>query len=118
MIFLAYKPSFDNYDTVVDKSFAEWFFEYWWIAVIAIVVLTVAIMLLYDRKPRVHSISLNIDNKITIVKVQHGKTFSAPMLSSQNSQQFKGWFRDTACMIPYNSSDKVISDITLYAKFE
>ena len=117
MIFLGYKTSFDNYDTL-DKSFAGWFFEYWWIAVIAIIVITTASVLLYYRLTRLHSISLHIGNKITVVKVQHGKTFSAPMLSSKNNQQFKGWFRDTACMIPYNSSDKVISDITLYAKFE
>ena len=113
----AYKTNFDNYDTT-EKTFESWFYDYWWVVSLAIIVFTALCIWIYYRTTRLHTIYLHIGDKKSTVKIQHGKTFSAPMISPINGQRFKGWFRDTACMIPYDSSDKVISDITLYAKFE
>ena len=99
----------------------SWHERYWYvilIGIISVVVVTLIIYTIYKSRTRIHNITLYCGNETTVVQCQHGKVFSAPMLSNTTSKQFKGWFRDTAFMIPYNSSDKVISDFTLYAKFE
>ena len=111
----AYKTNFDNYGSN-QNTFENWWFDYWWIAILASLVILGVVIWFYEHITRTHTITLYIDGKTTTVQVQHGKTFSAPV--PDGNRVFKGWFRDTACMIPFNSSDKIVSDFTLYSKFE
>ena len=112
---LDYKTDWKNYSSN-QNTFENWWFEYWWIAILVILFVLGTIIWFYEHITRMHNITLYIDAKPTIIQIQHGKTFSAPI--PEGTGVFKGWFRDSACMIPYNSSDKVVSDFSLYSKFE
>lgn len=104
-----------------EKTFGTWLYDYWWLLLLAIITIGILIFLLYKHQTRTHTITLNIPySPATTVTVRHNEVFNAPILTSNDKfhPTFKGWFRDTACMIPYNSSDKVTSDFPLYAKFE
>jgi uncharacterized repeat protein (TIGR02543 family) len=47
-----------------------------------------------------------------------GKTFTAPASPSYTGYTFAGWFTDAACTVAWNfSSDPVIANMTLYAKW-
>lgn len=50
-------------------------------------------------------------------KVTRGSTFS-PYIPSAEGYQFLGWYKDSALTVPWLSTDKVTSNITLYAKWE
>ena len=97
-------------------TFVEWLSDYWWVILVAICILGAITLWIYSHCTRLHKIILYIGSKATTVYVQHGNTFSAPIPEGEGT--FKGWFRDSACMIPFNSSDKIVSDFTLYSKFE
>ena len=99
-----------------EKNFEEWFYDYWWVIAIAAIALCTLTVWIYKRQTRLHKITLYIGKDATIVEVQHGKTFSAPIPDGDGV--FKGWYRDSACIIPFNSSDKIVSDFSLYSKFE
>jgi len=46
-------------------------------------------------------------------------SYYSPPRPSRSGYTFKGWFKDSACTVPWiNGEDKVISDITLYANWE
>lgn len=49
-------------------------------------------------------------------KVTRGSTFS-PFIPSADGYQFLGWYKDSALTVPWLSTDKVTSNITLYAKW-
>jgi uncharacterized repeat protein (TIGR02543 family) len=49
-------------------------------------------------------------------KVTRGSTFS-PFIPSAEGYQFLGWYKDSALTMPWSSTDRVTSDITLYAKW-
>ena len=115
MIFLAYKTNFDNYD-FNEKDLSSWLYDYWWVIFLSLLAICVLVYSIYRHQTRYHEITLYIGKTTTVYKVQHGKTFSAPIPEIEGV--FKGWFRDTACMIPFNSSDKIVSDFSLYSKFE
>ena len=98
------------------NTVAEWLYDYWWVILVAICILGAITLWIYSHCTRLHKIILYVGQKSTVVHVQHGKTFSAPIPNGEGT--FKGWFRDSACMIPFNSSDKIVSDFSLYSKFE
>lgn len=50
-------------------------------------------------------------------KVTRNSTF-APFIPSADGYQFLGWYKDSALTVPWLSTDKVTSNITLYAKWE
>lgn len=97
-------------------TFEDWWFDYWWLVILAICAIAILIFLIYRYQTRTHTITLYIGKEITVINIQHGKTFSAPI--PEGDGVFKGWYRDSACMIPFNSSDKIVSDFSLYSKFE
>ena len=115
MIFLSYKTNFDNYD-FDKKNFATWSYDHWYVYVLSFIAICAIAYLLYKRATRLHNITLYVDKTPTIVQVQHRTTFSAPIPDGKGT--FKGWYRDSACTLPFNSSDKILSDFSLYAKFE
>ena len=49
-------------------------------------------------------------------KVTRGSTFS-PFIPSAEGYQFLGWYKDSALTVPWLSTDKVTSNMTLYAKW-
>lgn len=50
-------------------------------------------------------------------KVTRCSTFS-PFIPSADGYTFLGWYKDSALTVPWLSTDKVTSNITLYAKWE
>lgn len=50
-------------------------------------------------------------------KVTRGSTFS-PFIPSADGYQFLGWYKDSALTVPWLSTDRVTSNITLYAKWQ
>ena len=112
-LFFAYKTT-SVY--LKEETFEEWFYDYWWVVGLALAILCAIAVWIYKRQTRLHKITLYVDKTATVVEIQHGNTFSAPIPDGKGS--FKGWYRDSACMIPFNSSDKIVSDFSLYSKFE
>ena len=49
-------------------------------------------------------------------KVTRCSTFS-PFIPSAEGYQFLGWYKDSALTVPWLSTDKVTSNMTLYAKW-
>ena len=112
-------PSYAHKITTVTgepPTFQDWLWDYWWVIVLALTILVAIAIWIYKLQTRLHKITLYIGKGTTIVEVQHGKTFSAPIPDTEGN--FKGWYRDSACTIPFNSSDKIVSDFSLYSKFE
>jgi len=75
--------------------------------------LTVTIDYGYSEGSRI----LGFEPKIEEFKVTRGSTFS-PERPTRSGYTFKGWYKDSALTIPWSSTDKVRSDMTLYAKWE
>ena len=99
-----------------DESSKSWLYDYWWVIAIALVLLIALVVWTYIRQTRLHNIVLYTGKEPTTVTVQHGKTFPAPIPDVDG--EFCGWYRDSAYTIPFNSSDKVVSDFSLYAKIK
>lgn len=99
-----------------EENIVTWLEDYWWVIALALIAIVALAVWIYKRQTRLHQITLYIGKDTTIVQVQHGNTFSAPIPDGDGV--FKGWYRDSACMIPFNSSDKIVSDFSLYSKFE
>ena len=97
-------------------TFTDWLYDYWWVVVLSAIALIAIAIWIYKRQTRLHKITLYVGKEPTVYEVQHGTTFSAPI--PDGKETFKGWYRDSACMIPFNSSDKIVSDFSLYSKFE
>lgn len=112
-ILYLYKESIDSYR---ERDFWDWWFDYRWLVIIFTLVTLVIIICFFKHLTRLHTITLYVSGNTTTVQIQHGKTFSAPI--PEGNGIFKGWYRDSACMIPFNSSDKIVSDFSLYSKFE
>lgn len=60
---------------------------------------------------------LGFEQKTEEVKTTRGSTYS-PERPGRSGYTFKGWYKDSALTIPWSSTDKVTSNITLYAKWE
>lgn len=101
-----------------DEYYGPWFERYWYIIVIAVsVIATLLIMYgIYKHQKRSHNIVLYVGKESSTVAVQHRKTFSAHVPDVDG--EFCGWYRDSAFTIPFNSSDKIVRDISLYAKIK
>lgn len=65
---------------------------------------------------RTHTVTLSIEGKNEQHFIKHGQRYHAPI--PQTDKIFKGWYRDTAFTIPFNSSDRILFDTILYAKTE
>ncbi len=50
--------------------------------------------------------------------VAEGRSAEEPEVKIPNGWTFEGWYTDPECTQPYDFSDKVTSDITLYAKWD
>ena len=111
-VFLAYKTQSVYLE---EENFATWAEDYWWVIALALIAIGAIAVWIYKQQTRLHKITLFVGRETTVVEVQHGKTFSAPL---PDKEGFKGWYRDSACTIPFNSSDKIVSDFSLYSKFE
>lgn len=83
------------------------------LAVAALIFITVKLTQYFVRS---HTVILCSNGENTQFSVKHGQSFLAPV--PQTDKVFKGWFRDTALTIPFNSSDRILRDTILYAKFE
>ena len=99
-----------------ERNFWTWLEDYWWVIALALIAIGSIAFWIYKQQTRLHKITLFAGRETTVVEVQHGKTFSAPIPDTEGT--FKGWYRDSACTIPFNSSDKIVSDFSLYSKFE
>ena len=98
------------------ESVADWIWKYWYVIVLAITALICILFAVYVYQHRLHSVSLHCNGHITIIRVTHNSTLPVPIPKTDN--KFSGWYRDSACTIPFNSSDKIKFDFPLYAKFE
>lgn len=57
-------------------------------------------------------------SNVAAIKVKAGGTISAPTAPTRSGYVFGGWYKESSCTTEWNfSSDKVNSDITLYAKW-
>lgn len=90
--------------------------EYWWLIVLGIMLLLLLIILLIPRKKVTFDSMGGSDVKPK--RVMKNSKLKAPKEPRKRRQIFGGWFKDSACTIPWSFEvDKVDKDITLYAKW-
>ena len=70
-----------------------------------------------------YTVTVNTNNgveAVTIPNVEGGSTLTKEQLPdpTRDGYNFKGWYLDSACTQPYSLSKPIISDITIYAKWE
>ncbi|MBQ9116118.1 MAG: InlB B-repeat-containing protein [Clostridia bacterium] len=77
----------------------------------------IAYLVYFGCSFRKHTLTVYSDGEISSRRVRHKRTYSAPLLQKEG-YVFKGWYRDSAMQLPFDSSMRITTDISIYAKFE
>lgn len=118
--FLAYKAQSFSESAKKERIWEDWEnvkpFLIFLLISIAVALLVFATYKLTRYFGRTHTVTLSVDGREEHLSIKHGQCYHAPI--PQTDKIFKGWYRDTAFTIPFNSSDRILRDTIIYAKFE
>ena len=104
------------------KSGFEYFMEEYWFVPVLIIVFTVLTVIgcIYltrrENPPEPKMISIHLFGMEDIC-VQRGERIMLP-IPEKDGFDFRGWFLDSACTVPYTSTKPVKNELFLYPKWE
>ena len=99
----------------------EFFDKYLWVVVLAVLALaglTLLLSWIYIRRQKVKKTEITIHLSChSDIQVQYGRIAMLPT-PKRDGYEFRGWFLDSACTIPFDSRIPIKRELILYPRWE
>jgi uncharacterized repeat protein (TIGR02543 family) len=98
-----------------------WIEQYWWVIVLAVVsvaAIVFAILFFMNKKAKMIQVTVyTLGRRHEVYSIHKNSTYN-PEPPEREGYEFRGWFMDSACSVPWLSTYTVKKAMCLYPKWE